>query len=362
MEVYAEYPDGNFSAVSGRISAFSNDTVEFASDTWTVYIASRNPNPAVFEFSGFETAGANIFEFSCTTNGPADRGETPAIIWIKSIIFFDSTNTAIAVDTDAGWAGPAGYGEATPMIQFDLPYPPPHGDPGGWQTWFTPGTDDIDDDYMPWEILAASVGIVFEMEQPESFEIVYFGAFNSWGWTQEQVSDMWEDGKLTVLWSDIGFNPRAVTEEDYAAKLAMGNWNGYDITRVYLLVDSAATQHKLPYPPPYGESGGWQEWKTPGTDDEEDDYMPWEVLASSVGIVFEMEQPESFELVYFGAFNSWSWTQVQVSDMWEDGKLTVIWSDIGFNPRLVTEEDYAAKIAMGNWNGYDITAIYLITG
>jgi len=176
------------------------------------------------------------------------------------------------------------------------------------------------------------------------------------------VADKWEDGKLTVMWSDIGFNPRLVTADDYAAKIGFGNWNETAITRVYLLVDSAAMQFRLPYPPPYGNIGGWQEWKTPGTDDEEDDYLPWEALAASFGIVFEMEQPESFEALYFGAFNNWNWTQVAVADMWEDGKLTVIWSDIGFDPRLVTEEDYAAKIGFGNWGEAAITNIYLIMG
>jgi hypothetical protein len=221
---------------------------------------------------------------------------------------------------------------------------------------------------MPWEILAASIGIVFEMEQPDSFEMVYFGEFNNWNWssaTQHQVSQYWEDGLLTVIWSDIDFNPRTVTEENNMAKIAMGNWNGFAITRVYLLVDSAAMQHRLPYPPPQGESGGWQTWFTPGTDDDDDDHMPWEVLASSVGIVFEMEQPDSFEIVYFGEFNNWNWssaTQHQVSQYWEDGLLTVIWSDIGFDPRSVTEEDNLAKIAMGNWNGAVITGVYLIAG
>jgi len=365
MEVYAEYPSGNFSAVSGKISAFSNDTAEFASDIWTVYLASRNPNLAIFEFAsdvGFDAAGPNMFEFSCLDNGPAKRGESPAIIWIKSIIFYDASNIAIAVNTDAGWAGPDGYGDAAPMMQFDLPYPPPHGDSGGWQEWRTPGTDDEPEDYLPWEVLAASVGIVFEMEQPDSFEMLYFGAFNGWNWTQTQVANMWEDGELTIMWSAIGFNPRTVTEEDNAAKIGFGNWNQFTITRAYLLVDGAAlpsTEHRLPNPPPHGSAGSWQEWRTPGTDDEPGEYMPWEILAASDAIVFVMDQPDSFEFVFFGAFNGWSWTQVQVADMWEDGKLTIRWLEIGFDPQLVNAEDNAAKLAFGNWNGFPITEIYL---
>jgi hypothetical protein len=251
------------------------------------------------------------------------------------------------------------------MIQFDLPYPPPYGNPGGWQEWKTPGTDDEEEDYLPREILAASIGIVFEMEQPDSFEVFFNTASYNWRFTQNSVIDMWEDGNLTVMWSDIDFNPRSVTEEDYAAKIGFGNWGEFDITRIYLLVDAAAMQYSLPYPPPEGNPGGWQRWFTPGTDDIDDDHMPWEVLASSVGIVFEMEQPDSFEIVYFGEFNGWNWspaTQHSISHLWEDGKLTVIWSDIDFNPRLITEEDSLAKIEIGNWNEAVITKVYLIMG
>ena len=241
FEVYAEYPDGNFSAVSGRVAAMSGDMTPFAESPWQVYLKTRNPNTVMLELrsdSVFSTAGPNLIEFSCTTNGPAERGETPAVICIKSIAFYDASNTAIKVITDAGWAAPEGYGDAVELGGWGLPNPPPLGASGGWQTWHTPNVDNLPDTHMPWEVLAASFGIVFEMDEPESFEFVYMGDFNGWSWTQKQIAEFWVDGELTVMWEDIGFDATLVTES--GAKLAMGNWNDVPVHKIYLLYDADA--------------------------------------------------------------------------------------------------------------------------
>jgi len=238
FDIYADYPDGNFSAVSGKIAAMSGENLAFSETNWQIYLASRNPVQVAFEIGedGF-AAGPNIIEFSCTTNGPAERGETPADIYITGITFFDASNTAIEINTGGGWDAPDGYGELVILGGWVLPNPPDMGNPGGWQTWHTPGVDNIDDDHMPWQVLAASYGIVFEMDQPDSFEFVYFGSFNGWGWTQVNVVDFWADGKITVMWSDIGFDAFLITEDDNGAKLAMGNWNEAPIDAIYLLYD-----------------------------------------------------------------------------------------------------------------------------
>jgi len=243
IDVYAEYPDGSFSAVSGRVAAMTVDSTPFAETNWQIYLESRNPNQAVLEFGedyAFSPGGPSIIEFSCTTNGPADRGETPAVICIKSITFFDAGNTAIQVDTKSGWSAPDGYGEFVVLGGWILPNPPHDGNPGGWQTWLSPGVDGKDFEDMPWEVVAASFGIVFEMEQPETFEFVYFGAFNGWSWTQTQIADYWADGKIEVLWEDIGFDPTLINEDDNGVKLAMGNWNEVPVDVIYLLYDEDA--------------------------------------------------------------------------------------------------------------------------
>jgi len=243
FEVYAEYPGGSFSPVRGEINAMTDDVIPFAESDWTVYLESRNPNRGVFEFSdgsGFTAGAANLIEFTVLQNGPADRGETPAVIYIKSIAFLDAAGATISADTTAIWAGPKGYGEEAVVAEWELPYPPPHGSSGGWQTWFTPGVDNFDEDYMPSEYIMASIGMVIEMEQPESFGIVYFGAFNNWGWTQyDDAADFWADGALTIYWTDIGFDVRLVTEADHAVKLAIGNWGEVPISRVYLMLDES---------------------------------------------------------------------------------------------------------------------------
>jgi len=246
VEVYAEYPDGNFSAVSGKISAMSEDLTPFADTGWQIYLDTRNPNSAMLQFKmdeGFSADGPNLIEFSCTTNGPADRGETPAIIYIKSITFYNESNEAMSINTDAGWAAPAGFGAIVILGGWPLPNPPPLGNPGGWQTWLTPGTDNDPSDYMPWQVLAASFGITFVMDQPDSFEFVFMGEFqpgDGWNWTQVVIADYWEDGTLTVMWEDIGFEAFKINEEDSQAKIAMGNWNSTPVTSVYLLYDADA--------------------------------------------------------------------------------------------------------------------------
>ena len=246
FEIYAGYPDGNFSAVSGRITAMTGDTTVFADATWQIYLASRNPNSATMQLTGdylFDAAGPNFIEFACTTNGPADRGETPADIYIKSITFFDGNNEALEINTSAGWAQPDGWGDEVILGGWILPNPPPQGDPGGWQTWYTPGVDGNDDDHhMPWEVVAASFGIIFEMEQPESFEFVYMGKFNNWNWTQVNVVDYWADGELMILWDDIGFDVSLINDEDDEVKLAMGNWNQVPVGRIYLMYDEDAVE------------------------------------------------------------------------------------------------------------------------
>ena len=149
--------------------------------------------------------------------------------------------SAISLNTGAGWAAPDGYGDEVFLGGWLLPNPPPLGNPGGWQTWHTPGVDNIDDDHMPWQVVAASFGIVFEVEEEvESFEFVYFGAFNGWGWTQQSIVDFYADGAITVMWEDIGFDASLVNEDDDGVKLAMGNWNEIEVGNIFLLYDEDA--------------------------------------------------------------------------------------------------------------------------
>jgi len=244
LDVYAEYPDGNFSAVSGRISAMSGDTTPFSEDTWQIYLASRNPIQAIFEVGGdgFSAAGPNLVEFSCTTNGPASRGDTPAAIVIKSIAFYDSGNEAIKADTAAGWAAPEGYGEFVLLGGWMLPYPTLVGSPGDWEVWFTPGVDGNDDEHMPWEVVVASFGIVFVVpDEPEGgIDFVYHGQFNNWGWPSTNIADFWADGEITVMWNDIGFDTNLVTADQNQVKMYLGNWNLAPVEMVYLLYDEDA--------------------------------------------------------------------------------------------------------------------------
>jgi len=125
--------------------------------------------------------------------------------------------------------------------QWHLPNPPALGSPGDWQTWHTPGVDLINDDHMPWTIVAASSGIVFEMDKPEDFGFVVYGEFSAWAsdhWGTN-YADKWANGNLTIMWKDIGFDQTLVTAHSSQLKMTMGNWDKIPIKNVYLLFDSA---------------------------------------------------------------------------------------------------------------------------
>ena len=244
FEIYADYPDGKFSTVSGRIAAINDELDTFADIGWQIFSQSKNPNQAILKIEaddGFSSAGQSLLEFSCTTNGPADKGEKPADIYIKSISFFDADNNAIGINTGAQFASPEGWGEFIFLGGWLLPNPPWHGDPGGWQMYQTPGVDGNDDDYMPWEVVAASFGLVFELpEQPESFSLAFHGPV-SWDWKQiDNLQDQWANGEISILWSDVGFDPSLMSEDANGFKFYMGNWDQAQVDLVYLMYDEDA--------------------------------------------------------------------------------------------------------------------------
>ncbi|MDR2598710.1 MAG: hypothetical protein LBC73_00350 [Oscillospiraceae bacterium] len=240
FDVYAQYPDGNFSAVSGRFITLNEDLMITGESNWQIYLKTRNPNPAVFtlgENSFFSEDGNNLLEFAWLVNGPADRGEAPAVLYIKNMTFFNENNVAIELNTESLWSAPEGYGEAPQLAGWDLPLP----DEFGWFQYVTPGVDGETRDILPWYIVNASFGLVVELaEKPESFEIAFHGHWD-WSWVQVELIDYWDDeiGGINVLWSDIGFDPKIVTEENYAFKIYLGNWEGsaFEFIRVYLMVD-----------------------------------------------------------------------------------------------------------------------------
>ena len=248
FDIYAEFPDGRFSAVGGKLRAMSGDLEPIAEDDWLIYIDTRNPGQAVLELgeNGFSSAGANLVEFSLITNGPVTRGEAAAEIYIQGITFFDSSYTGLSVNTSAGWEAPAGYGDPTPVAIWDLPNPSPRFE-NDWNIYYTLGVDGRSeegvDDYLPWEIVNASYGIVLEMAddpEPDGVTFVAFGAYNSWAWGEgedKNAGRFWDDGKLTILWQFVGFNPKLITEDNDAVKLQIGNWSEVPITAIYLIYD-----------------------------------------------------------------------------------------------------------------------------
>ena len=236
--VYADYPSGTLRPLTGRLSAIVAGSGLPIHNDWTIFNDRTNPNRAVFEFSsgGFTAGGPNMLEFSCLNNGPVSRGEAAAVVYIKSINFYDASFDGLAVDMKTSWKGPAAYGEPDKIVEHELPWPPKYGDPGGWQRWYTQGYDDEPDDYATWEIIQKSIGFVLEMEEPtDGIELYYHGSFD-WTWQQRQLMDFWADGLLTVKWEDVGFDTSLLGEDNPAVSFGIGNWNHFEITRAYLMV------------------------------------------------------------------------------------------------------------------------------
>jgi hypothetical protein len=100
----AEFPEDVYPfSISGNVNGKS----------W-LYMEHNETNQAALTLEEpFTAAGENILEFTASPFAPAS-------LYITSIIFFDASNTAIPVNTDAGWAGPAAYGEALDLPTIDV--------------------------------------------------------------------------------------------------------------------------------------------------------------------------------------------------------------------------------------------------
>ena len=113
---------------------------------------------------------------------------------------------------------------AVPAFAYDLG-PFSQGGPDSHNYWFTDGTDD--GSYpLTEEILRSATGIRVEFSEiPEggTVQLVYFGAGNSWGWTQHDL-------EITSTVLEIPFAAfdgfEEAFSEDGGTKIALGFWEG----------------------------------------------------------------------------------------------------------------------------------------
>jgi len=132
-------------------------------------------------------------------------------------------------------------------LAYNLPIPPNSiENSGNLGQWITDGTDQATGIDFKFDTFKSSTGIVFHMPEPEvGMVIVVFGAFNGWDWGGGSIdiaAEAWDDGKVTVRWSDIGINITGEDDDDGGGhvKILFGSWsaqyNDLGITRAQLLV------------------------------------------------------------------------------------------------------------------------------
>lgn len=233
LDVYAEYPDGNFKAVEGSLTAYDSAMNALADNVWTVYMATRNPNQAKLTLEA--DLPVSILEFTRTIDGAYDNGDTPAVIYIKSMAFYDADNKAIPVDTSAGWTGPEGYGEAPPSITA-TPDPTVFVDEGGGKRRFP-----IAHLIGPYSVVTV---VYTPAENSGALEVIVKDPENGY-WAQNAVNEIIEDGAqrravITAESIEKKF-PGALTRASETSErgVVLTNWNA-GTTIDEIIIENAA--------------------------------------------------------------------------------------------------------------------------
>lgn len=104
MDIAVSKPDGDFNAVSGIIRSYVGDDLTEKKDNWSVYIDSKNPNKATAEYPEGQTFAADSGAYivvSKEVDTGADKGGTPANIYIDNIRVYDAAGSVMQADTSA---------------------------------------------------------------------------------------------------------------------------------------------------------------------------------------------------------------------------------------------------------------------
>jgi hypothetical protein len=157
MTLGMENPDGQFSAVSGRIYGFVGNNNTKISQDWAIYLEDVNPKKITYQIEDWATLQeGNYLVISLETDTAMDKGATPAILYIDDISFKNDVDELIEADTtftyeDDGESDRDGLYELTDTVEFE-------GFATSGDAWSQSGFT------MPDEILAALVpGSVVEI-------------------------------------------------------------------------------------------------------------------------------------------------------------------------------------------------------
>jgi len=109
MSIGTTHPDGSFAAVSGEFSAFTGaDLAETKLETWSVYMAKKNPKVATFtmpEGVSFTAGNDNYISLALTE----DVGATKGSFYVDDICFYDASGNLLKGDTTVVMEAPNGF-------------------------------------------------------------------------------------------------------------------------------------------------------------------------------------------------------------------------------------------------------------
>lgn len=116
MTMGIENPDGEFYACSGEMKLFASGELSKTARAWSVYMEKKNPKTAVFDMGDEAfSADASVMVISLTTDNGADKGASPAVLYIDDIRFLDADGNVIAADSTASFVAPDGFSGGADM-------------------------------------------------------------------------------------------------------------------------------------------------------------------------------------------------------------------------------------------------------
>jgi hypothetical protein len=255
-----ENPDGSFYAVSGEIIAHSGANRRATTDSWSIFMANRNPATIKMELGSERmVSGAyNMFIIRRIVDNALIyvdneyHSGTASNIFITRIGFLDAAGNYLPVNADAGFNAPDGFNESAirhielgvemgDLVDFDeddedfdpsvLPLIMNCINSDSQVGWLTNRTDGLASPYLI-EDMAAAQQLVLEFATPPKggMQIIWLGSGNGWSWNQQSVIP---DGglsgtSLTINLLDVfdDYHMQAgCTEENPQMKLLLGYFN-----------------------------------------------------------------------------------------------------------------------------------------
>ncbi|MBD5511731.1 MAG: hypothetical protein HDR08_10820 [Lachnospiraceae bacterium] len=103
------FDNGKFSAVSGKLIAWSGEDQIETTDDWSVYLASKNPAKVVATLAAgeeFVSGANNIFMVQLKTDNGVDEGNGNATLYIDNVRFLDASGNLLTADSSVAFVGP----------------------------------------------------------------------------------------------------------------------------------------------------------------------------------------------------------------------------------------------------------------